>query len=173
MVADLFETLLDRFIRHVIEADAGALHVVEQRFQRRMEERQPVLLALIAPPAADGFIKRIIPRIAAEERDVARPEKRRRGVAEGNLADRHQRKFRHGFQRALRFGVERLDAFERIAEKIESERISCAPAERDRGCRRVARILPAPLPCSSGHIHRRRGASLDRPDRGAGRARST
>ena len=63
-----------------------------------MEERQPVLLALIAPATADGFIKRIIARIAAEEFNIARPEKLGGCIAKRNFADRHQGEFLHRLQ---------------------------------------------------------------------------
>ena len=126
VLADLLEPLLDRLVRVVIEADPDTRQIIEQRLEARMEERQPMLLADVTPAAADRLIKRIIARIAAEQRDVARPEQRRRRFTERDFAHRHQRKFRHGLQRALRLGVERLDALELIAEKVEPYRIAAS-----------------------------------------------
>ncbi len=117
VLLDLAEALLDRFVRHVVEADAGAARIVEQRFELRMKERQPVLLALIAPAAAYRFIERIIPRRAAEQFDVARAEQRRRAVSERHFRDRHQREFLHRFGGTLCLRVERLDALKLVAEK--------------------------------------------------------
>ena len=91
-----------------------------------MKQRQPVLLALIPPAAADRLIQRIIAGGAAEQLNVALPEQGRWRVSKGNLAHRHQRKFLHRLGGALRLRVEGLDAFEIVAEKIETHRIDAA-----------------------------------------------
>ena len=95
VLLNLREALLDRVVRHVIEADAGAGQIVEQRFEFGMEQRQPVFLPDVAAAVADRFVQRIVARRAAEQRNVARAEQRRRRVAERDFAHRHQRELRH------------------------------------------------------------------------------
>ena len=93
-----------------------------------MIERQPVLLALEAAARTDGFVERIVARRAAEQFHVAAAEKCDRMLAEGHLRYRHQNDLRHRLQRSLRLDVERLDALDRVAKKIEADR--CLTAGR-------------------------------------------
>ena len=116
---DLREPLLNRLVRAVIKTDACRRHIFEHRFKSRMIERQPVLLALIAPSARHRFVQRIVSRVAAEQRYVSRAKQRRRSFAERHFADRHQREFCNSLHRSLRLGVESLDAFEIVAKEIE------------------------------------------------------
>ena len=110
----------------MVEADLGVGHVVEQRLQVLVEERQPVLHAGAAVAGADRLVERIVAGGAAEQLDVAAAEQALRRLAERDLADRHQRELLHGPQRALRLGVEGLDVLERVAEEVEAAP-GCAP----------------------------------------------
>ena len=126
MFLDLGEALLDGFVGHMVEADTCTWQIVEKRFKRRMEQRQPVLLALIAPPAAHRLVKRIFARCAAKKFDVTRAEQRGWGLAKGDFAHRHKRKFLHRLGAALRLRVEGLDAFEIVAKEIQPDGIDAA-----------------------------------------------
>ena len=55
----------------VIEADGGVRHVVEQRIQVIVEQRQPVLHARIALAGADGLVERVLAGHGAEGLHVA------------------------------------------------------------------------------------------------------
>ncbi len=119
VLCDLLEAARHRFLGAVIEGEERARHIVEQSFEMLVKERQPVLLARVAPPGAHGLVERIVAGRAAEQLDVAAPEKRGRRLAEGDLRHRHQHELAHRLRRALRVGVERLDALDRVAEEIE------------------------------------------------------
>ena len=123
MLLDLAEALLNSLIRHVIEADGGTGHIIKQCFKAWMKQRKPVLLALIAPPGADGLVQRIIACRTAKEFDVTFAEQRGGSFAERHFADRHQGKFLHRLGGALRLRIECFNAFQIIAKEIEPHRI--------------------------------------------------
>src|SRR4030095_11453991 len=77
----------------------------------------------MAPPGADRFVERIVTAHRAELLAVARPEALDRRIVEQDLADRTQHETLERPGRALRQRVEASEAFERVAEKIEADRL--------------------------------------------------
>ena len=103
------------------------------------------------PPGADRFVERVVGADRAERLAVARAEALDRGVVEQDLADRAQHETVERSGRALRQRVEAAQAFERVAEEIEPDRLSPRRPGRDRRCRRAPRIRRARAPCRCGY----------------------
>ena len=120
MVGDQGEPLLDRRLGQVVEADGRVAHVVEQRLQLVVEQRQPVLHAGIALSGADGLVERVLGRGRAERLQVFAAKALLRLAAERHLADRHQGEPLHDLAGALRLGIEGLDVLQRVAEEVEA-----------------------------------------------------
>ena len=107
----------------VVERHRRLAHVVENRLQLRMEQRQPVFHARMLAIAADGFIERIIVQHRAERRHIACAE-----PLHGLLVDRH---FIDGRQiepvdlghRHLRIGIEAPDRLDRVTKIVEPDRL--------------------------------------------------
>ncbi len=93
MLAHLLEALRDGLLCEVVEADVTALHIIEQRLQPVMKQRQPLLHAGIALAGADRLIKRIVAGATAEQLDIAAAEHLLRLGAEVHLAHRHRVSF--------------------------------------------------------------------------------
>ncbi len=129
VLSDQGEPLPYRLVGQVIEADGRLRHVIEQRLQMLMEQRQPVLQARIALAGADRLVQRVLRRHRAEHLDIAAPEALLRIGPEGRLADRHQGQLLHDARGALRVGVERLHLLQRVAEEVEADRRDAARRE--------------------------------------------
>ena len=82
-----------------------------------------MLHADIAAPGADQFVERVIGAGGAEFLAVALAEAADRGVVEQHLADRAQHRFLLGAGRALGQRVKAADALDRVAKKIEPQRL--------------------------------------------------
>ena len=78
------------------------------------------------PPRAYRLVQRIIAADRAELLAVARAEAFDCGVVEQDFADRPQHEFIKRAGRALRQWVEASQAFDRIAEKIQADRLRCS-----------------------------------------------
>ena len=122
VLGNLLKAARHRLFGEVIEAHGHARQIVEQRLQVVVEQRQPVLLARVALPRADGLVERIVAGRAAKQLHVAAAEELLRLLAECDLAHRQQRELLHGLRRALRLHLEGLDRLQRIAEEIEAHR---------------------------------------------------
>ena len=122
VLADQLEPLAHRLVGQMVEADRGVRHVVEQRLQMLVEQRQPVLQPRIALAGADRLVQRVLGLDRAEHLDVAAPEALLGIGPEGRLADRHQGQLLHDLRRALRFRIERLHLLQRVAEEVEAHR---------------------------------------------------
>ena len=85
--------------------------------------------AWITLPRTYGLVERIFSGIATEQLDVAGAEQFLAFRSVSDFADRHQHQFLHDLGRALRFGIEGLDRFQCIAEKIEPDRAQSAGRE--------------------------------------------
>src|SRR5271167_5010500 len=108
----------------VIERDPGAGQVIEQRLQPLVIERQPMLHADVTAPGTDRFVKRVVGPGGAELLAVALTEAADRIVVEQYLADRPQHHLAFGAGRALAQRVERADALQGVAEKVEPQWLS-------------------------------------------------
>jgi hypothetical protein len=82
-----------------------------------------MLHAGMAPPGADRFVERIVAADRAELLAVARAEALNRRIVEQDFADRAQHERIERPSRALRQRVEAAQAFERVAEEIEADRL--------------------------------------------------
>ena len=60
MIGDHLKPRLQHFVCLMIEADFGAGQIVQQGHHVVMKQARPVFHAGIAPPGADGAIKRVI-----------------------------------------------------------------------------------------------------------------
>ncbi len=119
MVCNRFKPPCRRIFAKMVECDDRVRQVVEQRIHPLIKQRQPMLHAGIAAAGRDRFVKRVVAFRRAEQLDIALAE-----VLDGRLAGRHfadgqERDLLARGLRALRDGIERPDAFERIAEEIE------------------------------------------------------
>src|SRR3954468_9960883 len=82
-----------------------------------------MLHAGLAPPGADRFVEWVIAASAAELLAVARAEALDRGVVEQDLADRPQHEAVERARGALAQRIEAAQAFQRIPEEIETDRL--------------------------------------------------
>ena len=108
--------------RLVVQQHGRPRKIVEDRLQPLMEERQPVLVALVLPPRAHRLVERVVPPCGAEHRPVAGAEPLDRRRVEDHLGDRRQLQPLHLLGRSLRLGVEPPRALQHVAEKIEPNR---------------------------------------------------
>ena len=126
MIVDLLETAGYRVLDKVIERHGRARHVVEQRFQRGMEQRQPMLHAGITGAGADRLVQRIGRGDGAEHLDVARAEQALGVRPERQFRGRDQNQLIDGLGRALRLRIEGADLFNGVAEEVEPQRLRAA-----------------------------------------------
>ena len=83
IIVDERQAGIDGLIAQMVVADDGERQIGKERFQTLMEQGQPVLHALVAPPGAHGLIQRVGKPRAPEGRRIA-------GAEEGNGGRRHQ-----------------------------------------------------------------------------------
>ena len=121
MFGDLLEALLDRLVGEMIEADIAADHVIEQRLQLVVEQRQPLLHARIALAVTDGLIQRIVAGRAAEQLNVTAAEGLLGFLTERDFAHRQQDQLLQQLLGPLSFRIEGLDALQCVAEEIEPD----------------------------------------------------
>ena len=122
-IGDRLQPMRARLLALPIERHRRPRQVVEQRLQGLVIERQPMLHPGLAPPGADRFVERVVAADIAEELAVAAAEALDRHVVEQHLADRPQHETVEGAGRALAQRIEAAQAFERVAEKIEADRL--------------------------------------------------
>src|SRR5947209_13798501 len=82
-----------------------------------------MLHAGLTPPGADRFVERVVAAGPAELLAVARPEAVDRSVIKEDLADRPQNEFVDSAGGALAQRIEAADAFQRVAEEVEPDRL--------------------------------------------------
>ncbi len=139
MIGDLLEPLRARVVDQRIERDGGVRQIVEQRGEAVMEERQPMLHALVLAPGRDRLVKRVVAGDRAEQLDIA--------LAEGAPHLRRQRHLAHGKKLKrlapplgpLRGGIEGA-APARACRRRNRGGSARRPADRGRGCRRAPHI---------------------------------
>ena len=74
MVGDLLEPALARIVEQRIERDAGFGQIVEQRDQAIVEQRQPMLHALMLAPRRDRLVERVVAGDRTEQSDITLAE---------------------------------------------------------------------------------------------------
>ena len=87
-----------------------------------MEQRQPVLDAWVALTSTDRLIERIIAGVTAEQLDIAGTKQLLAVRPVSHFADRHENQLLHDLRGALRLRIERFNALQRIAKKVEPHR---------------------------------------------------
>ncbi len=110
----------------VIAAQNRVWQVVEQRVHMLVEQRQPVLHAAITGACGHRLVKRVFALAGAEHLDIALAEALEGFLAGRHFADRQKREMLARGLRALRNRIERADAFQRVAEKVEAHRARLA-----------------------------------------------
>ena len=88
-----------------------------------MEQRQPMFHAGVAPAFADGVIEDIIGRRRPECRDVSQAEAPDRFARQLEFGNRHEIERAQLIRGALAFWIEAADGLQRVAEKIEPDRL--------------------------------------------------
>ena len=128
VIGHLLEPVLARIVRQRIEGDDRAREIVEQRIEPLMEQRQPMLHALVLLPRRDGLVERVVALHGPEQLHIALAKaaahlRRQRHLAHGQKVDRLDAGFG-----ALGFRIEGADGFERVAEEVEPDRL---PSRRE------------------------------------------
>ena len=118
---DLLEARTGRIVRQMIEHDGRRAHRVGHGLKAFVEQRQPVFDAGISVAGLDRLIERVLTDHAAELRRIGRAEPCNGCLVQQNLAGRHKVDMLELTDRALAFGIEGPDRFERIAEEVEAD----------------------------------------------------
>ena len=174
IVLDLVEPLARGIIRQRLEQHGRTRHVVEDRVEAGVEQRQPMLHADMAPALAHRLVELVVRRRRPERLDIAEAEAPDRLGGELQLGDRDQIEGAQLIGGALGLGIEAADRFEHVAEKIEPhrlrhsgrEQIDDAAAHRvvarlahGRGAREAVELEPAGDP---GHVQHIAGRDRER-----------
>ena len=88
-----------------------------------MEQRQPMLHAGLAAAFADGVVEHIVGRRRPEGRDVTQAEAPDRFARQLELGNRHEIERAQLIRGALALRIETADGLQRVAEKIEPDRL--------------------------------------------------
>ena len=121
MVVDLLQALGAGVVVERIEGDHGVRQIVEQGLQALMEQRQPMLHALMLAAGRDQLIERIVAPHRAEQLHIAGAESPARLLGQRRFAHGEQRDGIEAGERALGLGIEGADRLQRIAEEIEAD----------------------------------------------------
>ncbi len=92
MVGDLLEPLGARIVIERIEGDDGVGEIIEQRFEPLMEQRQPMLHALMLAPGRNQLIELVVGARRTEQLDITRAEAAAHIGVERGLAHGQQMK---------------------------------------------------------------------------------
>ena len=121
-VRNRLEAVVARVRRAMVEQDRALRHVVEERLEPVVEERQPVLDTGIAALGGDRLVKRIVSGHGAERAAVSGAEARDRLRREQHLAHRREGEGARRLVAALRQRIEPSHGLDDIAEEIEPHR---------------------------------------------------
>ena len=91
VILDLLEPLRPRVVVQRIEGDDRVRQIVEQGLQPLMEQRQPMLHALMLAPGGDRLVERIVAADRAEQLDIAGAEALARLLGQRRLAHGQER----------------------------------------------------------------------------------
>ena len=129
MVGDLLEPLLACVVDQRIETDHCARQIIEQRREAVVEQRQPMLHALMLSPGRDQLVERVVAGDGTEQLDITLTEGTSHLRRQRHLAHRQQLHLLAPRLGALRLGVEGPDQFERVAEEVEAHRLAAGRIE--------------------------------------------
>ena len=130
IVGDLRQPFVGGLFGQRLEDDGRAAHIIEQRFQTFVEQRQPVLHAGVAAALGDGGIEHVIGAGGAEGCDIAGAEGADSVAGELEFGHRHEIKRAQIGIGALRLRIEAADQLQRVTEKIEPHRLAHAGREQ-------------------------------------------
>ena len=122
MVADRHQPRVAGVLGQMVHRHRGVRQIVEQRLHAVMEERRPVLHALMLAPRADRSVERIVEARRAKSLAIALPEPRDAVGVEDHLRGRRQRHAVDLLHRALGGDLKAPRAVEHVAEQIEPNR---------------------------------------------------
>ena len=123
MVGDLFQTSGLGVVGQRIEGENRAGEIIEQSFEPLMEQRQPVLHALVLTAGGDRLVERVVAGDRTEQLDIARAKSALYFGVQRDLAHGEQRQGVEPPMGALGLRIEGADRLERIAEEIETHRL--------------------------------------------------
>ncbi len=123
IIRDLLEAFEGCVLALRLDHDRRIAEIIEQRIHPLLEQRQPVFHAGIAAALADGLVKLVVALRRAEFRDIAHPETPDGLGDQLEFRHRHQIEGAHVESRALGFGIEGADRFQRVAEEVEAHRL--------------------------------------------------
>jgi hypothetical protein len=105
----------------IVHRDGRAREVVEQAFHALMEERRPVLHALMLAAGADGLVERIVEARRAEALAVAGAEAGDAVLVEDHLGGGGELHGVDAFGGPLALDLEAARAVEHVAEQVEPD----------------------------------------------------
>jgi hypothetical protein len=129
MVGNLLEPLRPRVVDERIEADDRTRQIVEQSLEPVVEQRQPMLHALVLAPRRDRLVKRVLARHRAEQLHIALAEVATHLGRQRHLAHRQKLYLLAPRLGALRFRLEGPDRFEGVTEEVEAHRLTARRKE--------------------------------------------
>jgi hypothetical protein len=106
-------------VEAVVEGDGRARQVVEDRLEPVVEQRQPVLEALVLAPRRDRLVERIVLSARAEALAVGAAKAGDGVLVEDHLGHRRELDPGHRLGRALGLRVEPARRVEHVAEEVE------------------------------------------------------
>ena len=121
-IRNRLEAVVARFHPAMVEQDRALRHVVEERLQSIVEQRQPVLDTGIAARGGDRLVERVVPGHGAERASVSGAEARDRLRRQQHLADRRKGEGARRLVAPLRQRVEPAHGLDDVAKEIEPHR---------------------------------------------------
>ena len=122
MVGDLHEALAGGVLGERLQHQGRTRHIVKQRVQAIMEQRQPMLHARMAAPLRHRLVEHVVAVRRAEGGDIAGAEFSDGFGRELEFSHRHEIEPAHVHDGALGLGIEAADRLQRIAEEVEPHR---------------------------------------------------
>ena len=106
----------------MIERNNAVRQIIEQGFKALIEQRQPVLHALVTPAVGDAFIKRVIEIDAAKEAGIGGAKTAYLLVIEQHFIGGIKCELFDCSGGTLRLRVKCAEAFQRVAKEIKPHR---------------------------------------------------
>ena len=175
IIGDLSQSFVGRLFVERLQHDGRSRHVVEQRVELVVKQRQPMLHAGMAAAFAHRLVEQIVAIGGAELRHVAGAELADRLGGELEFGHRDEVEPAQLHRGALRLRIEAADRLQRVAEEVEPHRqvharrkeVEDAAAHRvvaglahRRGADEAVELEPLHDACHAQHVARRRRQRL-------------
>ena len=121
VIPDLREALARSVFGQRIQQQRRIAHIIEERVQLAIEQRQPMLHAHVSAAFADGFIEIVAARLGTEEGKIILAKTAHVFGGERHLRHGHQIEPAQLHEGALGLGIEGADGLQRIAEEVEAD----------------------------------------------------